>query len=57
MSEEDQPPEHIWGDDERLISWFAEVRRRHGGPDKGMEAVPQPSDTHNLLVDELHLRP
>jgi pimeloyl-ACP methyl ester carboxylesterase len=40
-NEEDQPPELIWGNDDRLIAWFDEVKFRRQNPDNSrMEPIP-----------------
>ena len=42
MREEDQPPEHIWLDDEALSEHFRRVKERYAAGSHGMESVEDP---------------
>ena len=49
MKEEDQPPEHIWLDQEALNAHFESVMDRYRSPD-GNESVPDPDFEQNELT-------
>jgi len=35
------PPEEIWGNDDRLIKWFEDIKVRRANPDNSrMEPIP-----------------
>lgn len=41
ISEDEQPPEEMWGNDDQLVSWFEEVKRQRANPDSTrMEPIP-----------------
>lgn len=41
MREEDQPPEHIWLDDEAVTEHFARVKERWASGSSGMEPIEE----------------
>lgn len=42
MREEDQPPQHIWLDNEALNAHFDWVRDKYKSKSDGVESVPDP---------------
>lgn len=61
LTEDDVPPEEMWGNDDALAEWFEEVKIRHKSADTPSERIPEPEEpqqgfTHNTLIDELGLR-
>lgn len=57
LPEEDQPPQWIWLDDEKISAHFAGVRERYGSKSgAGMESVPQSESEPNELTASLRRR-
>jgi hypothetical protein len=60
MSEDDQPPEHIWMDDEALIEHFDGVREKYRSKSSGdasWESVPAGDDViDNEFMKDLRRR-
>jgi hypothetical protein len=51
-SEDEIPPEEMWGHDEQLTAWFEDVKRARANPQQ-METIPDM--TENELAAELGL--
>ena len=52
LSEEDQPPAHMWHHQERLDEWFAAVKQRWKHPEwRDQEETDSPSWAANEFAD------
>ena len=52
-SEEEIPPEEMWGHDAALAKWFEDIKVRRANPGTQMETIPDMTD--NALAAELGL--
>jgi hypothetical protein len=52
-SEEEVPPQEIWGDDDALMQWFEDIKVRRANPGSSMEKIPDMQE--NELASQLGL--